>query len=653
MRFILIIALIAILPACTTVHKKEPQPAASSIKTELSKIEIDINTGSTKRAVQRLQKITTDHANTDAADDAHILLGNIYFKEGSFNDSYKSYISVINSEFFSPREVDASLGAANALHKLGRYDEALSLTANCLKKSALSPATLIEVHTLRYNIQAQLGDRLDALRSLVFLSENSPDKNKQERYKIKALEYVDSSLREEELKTVADNSNFSFVRSPALYRVATTYFEQRDYTRAEDYFRKIIDSSPDTDLAHNAKNFIEQIEARRRVSPFTIGVVLPISGKHAAIAQKTLRGLQMGLGITDNSPSDFKLAIIDSESNPDIARRAVERLVIEDSAIAIVGDLLSKTSEPVAQKADELGVPIIGLSQKAGLTKIGDNVFRNALTSAALVRELVKNSIEKYGMKRFAILYPNDPYGIEYANLFWDEVLSHGGQITAAQSYAAGEKDFRGAISRLVGTYYLEDRIDEYTNLVRTWFGEQKVITSRVTVPADILPPVIDFDAIFIPDGVKNLAQIASMLIYNDISGIRLLGTNIWNSSTLVSRGTTLIENSLFVDARSAVDDSLSTTPFFKSYLHTYKESPSVFESQAYDTGLALRRTIEGGARSRIALKEALSRIRNFVGTVGEISVTDDREFTRPLSLLTVKDGKIQVAEEPSSNIKN
>lgn len=648
------IALILVTQAgCSSVHKKDPLPASNDVKSELTKIEIDIGAGAHKKAIGRLENIAAKYADTDAADDAYIMLGKIHFEAAAYNESYKAYISVLNSEFYSPREIDASIGAAHALYKLGRYDEALSLTTNSLKKQPPSIATKIEIYSLRYNIQTQLGDRLDALRSLIFLSQEISDPAKKERYKIKALEFVESHLREEELKSVADDSFFSYVRSPALFRVATTYFEQRDYARAETYFHGVINNSPESDMAQSSKNYLEQIEARRRVSPFTIGVVLPLSGKHATIAQKTLRGLQMGLGLHDPSPSEFKLAVIDSAANTDVARRAVERLVIEDSTIAIVGDLLSKTAETVAQKADELGVPVIGLSQKSGLTQIGPNVFRNALTSAALVRELVQNSIEKYGMKRFAIIYPNDPYGAEYANLFWDEVLARGGQITAAQSYASGENDFQGAISRLVGTYYVEDRADEYTNLVRKWYGEQKVITSRVTVPTDLLPPITDFDAIFIPDGVKALGQIASMLVYNDISGVRLLGTNIWNSSSLVSRGTTLIENALFVDAQSAVDTSLSKTPFYKNYLRIYKEAPSAFESQAYDTGLALRTAIDSGSRSRVALREYLARIKSFSGTVGEISVNDDREFTRPLSLLTVKEGKIEVAKSPPGNLKN
>jgi branched-chain amino acid transport system substrate-binding protein len=315
--------------------------------------------------------------------------------------------------------------------------------------------------------------------------------------------------------------------------------------------------------------------------------------------------------------------------------------VIEDSVVAIVGDLVSRTAEPVAQKSDELGVANINLSQKSGLTDIGEYVFRNALTSEAQVRELVATAMDQYGMKRFAIMFPNDAYGVEFTNIFWDEVLSRGGQITAVQTYAPDEKDFAGVIRRLMGTYYLEDRQDEYAYVLKEWYSKQKRLTARVEPPDDLLPPIMDFDAIFIPDGVKALGQIASMLVYQGIGQTRLLGTNLWNTKELIDRGTKLSENSLFVDAKAAVDPSFSQSAFFREFKQVYGEDPTVFEAQAYDTGLILRRILTSGVNSRVALKDSLKELKEFSGAIGSVSVTEGREFSRPLVVLSNVEGQI------------
>ncbi|MGZ3721793.1 MAG: penicillin-binding protein activator, partial [Bdellovibrionales bacterium] len=361
----------------------------------------------------------------------------------------------------------------------------------------------------------------------------------------------------------------------------------------------------------------------------------------APVAQKTLKGLQLGLGIYGPERSQFKLAIVDSEGTPEGARHAVERLVSEDNVVAIVGSLLSKEATSVAQKAEELGVPSIALSQKSGLTEGASYVFRNSVTSEMQVRELVRLAMDQLGYKRFAILYPNDPYGVEYANIFWDEVLAHGGSISGAQPYSSAETDFRGPIRRLVGTYYVEDRKSEYEARVKEWFKKQKSLKGRNNPPDDLLPPVVDFDAIFVPDSPKALGQIAPMLAYQNITNVRLLGTNIWNSSELSRRGGKNVENAVFVDSNITSDPNFKTSKFFLEYKKVFGEEPGLFESQGYEVGLLLRQLIANGESTRVGLAQALTNIKQYQGVSGPMSMNSQRELVRPLIPLIVKQGAI------------
>lgn len=647
------ILLVLSLSGCSLVSKKDPAKAPPDVKKQLARAEIDMTAKAYSKALKQLKAITDRHADTDAADDAYIMMGQAYCAMNDYTNCYRSYIAVMDANVYSPREVDASIGAANALQKLGRFDEALSMTNRGLKVSNLSPEAKTRLYELRYQILQQTGDRLETLKALVRLSEDSAKEEQKHRYRIRATEIVESNLSEAELETVATDAGFGSVRAVALFRVGSAYFEQRDYNRAESYLSRLKGIDSNSDLTAQAQLILDQIEARRRVDPLVIGAVLPLTGKYANIGYKTLRGLQLGLGVAGNDSSSFKLAVIDSAGNADTARRAVERLVVEDSAIAIVGDITSKTAEAVAQKSDELGVPVVALSQKSGLTEMGQYVFRNALTSEAIVKELVRSAMVDHGMKRFAILYPNDAYGVEYANLFWNEVREHGGEIRGAQSYAPKGADLRGPIQRLVGDFYLEPRMDEYNYLLKDWYGKQKVITSRNAPPEDLLKPLVDFDAIFIPDNVANLGQVASMLLYQDVDKIRLLGTNLWNSEELVTRGTKLIENSLFVDATSSLGDGFKRTEFYRKFKETFGEEPSVFEAQAYDSALALRQVVVSGARSRTALRDALLGLRSFAGSAGPVSVLQNREFARPLAVLTVTGGQLSIVKPTVSTDKN
>jgi len=483
------------------------------------------------------------------------------------------------------------------------------------------------------------GDYLQALKEAVNFSVSSPTPQEQESFRLKSVEIVEGKLNQEQLEKVSRDSDFGFARGYALFRLGEYALEDRDKDRARKYFSNVGEFLPGSDLAVRAQDILSQLESSKFVESKTIGVVLPLTGKNAAIGQKALRGVEMGLGL--NTPgSGFRLAVMDSEGNPDSARRGVERLVKEDNAIAIVGSLLSKTAPAVAAKADELGVPTIGLSQKSGLTEIGPSVFRNALTSEMQVRYLVRTAMEDYGMKRFAIVYPNDPYGVEYTNLFWDEVLARGGTITSVQVYNPKETDFRFAIQRLVGTYYIEARADEYkARIAKKEENTEKKKSIRTSHEEEILPPIVDFDAVFIPDSAKAMGQIAAFLSFSGVKGVKLMGTNLWNTSGLAKRAGNFANSLIFVD--SFLPATAVHSRFVQEYKALYNEDPSLIEIQAYDSALILRQLVAQGAATRESLTRELSSLKKFPGALGTLNMSQDREIQRPLMALTLEKGEV------------
>lgn len=476
------------------------------------------------------------------------------------------------------------------------------------------------------------------LQDLVTKSVQAPDKQSQDTFRMQAIEIVENKLNDEQLEAVANGADFGYLRGHAMFHLAELSLENRDTSGAKKYFKGVIEYLPGSDLAIRSQEILNQMDALKNVSPQTVGVVLPLSGRNAPVGQRALRGLEMGLGLHIPG-SSFKLAVMDSEGNPDSARRGVERLVKEDNVIAIVGSLLSKTAPAVAAKSDELGVPTLALSQRSGLTEIGSTVFRNSLTSGMQVRTLVRTAMEDFGMKRFAILYPNDAYGVEFTNIFWDEVLARGGHITAVQSYSNKETDFRLVIQRLTGTYFGEARQDEFTLRLNELKHADKKRSARQSNLENVLPPITDFDAIFIPDSVKALGQISAMLSYSDVRNVKLLGTNLWNTKDVARRAGNFSNNLLFVD--SINPDSQDRSRFVMEYKSIYGEEPSLIEIQAYDAGLILRQLVASGASSREDLTRRLTSLERFPGSLGNLSMSAEREIERPVTALTIERGEV------------
>ena len=87
---------------------------------------------------------------------------------------------------------------------------------------------------------------------------------------------------------------------------------------------------------------------------------MPLTGKFSSYGKKALDAIL--LAAKSYSPfkdTNLQLVVEDSRSNPILAAHAVEKLVNEDHAMAIIGPLTWKESLFAADKAQELGVSVI------------------------------------------------------------------------------------------------------------------------------------------------------------------------------------------------------------------------------------------------------------------------------------------------------
>jgi ABC-type branched-subunit amino acid transport system substrate-binding protein len=294
----------------------------------------------------------------------------------------------------------------------------------------------------------------------------------------------------------------------------------------------------------------------------------------------------------------------------------------------------------MGKKAQELGVPLVALTQKEAVG--GDYVFNAALTPAMQVRELVRFATEKAGAKRFAVLSPTSKFGEEYANAFWDEVDRVGGSIRGYETYPENETDFRAYIDKIVGLAQTDARAHEVEELKLLKAATPVKTHSKKFDRMFDLKPIVDFDAVFIPDEPKVLGQILPTFAYRDVEKVLFLGINTWNSQELLARAGQFAEGSVFVDGYYAGAESPSSKKFMEEYRETYGSEPSLVEALAYDAANIVASLIrDGGAGSRSSLRDKIIGLRDFPGVAGKISYQEGR-LTKRLQFLTVKNGRIE-----------
>lgn len=378
-------------------------------------------------------------------------------------------------------------------------------------------------------------------------------------------------------------------------------------------------------------------------SPRSIGVLIPLSGRYAAIGTKVLKAITLGLGIFDKqSKYNFVIHVEDSGDTAEKALDGLNALVNQHKVALVLGPLLSKGIDMITLRAESLKVPLLTLSQYPGLP--GEYIHSAGLTPQLQSFELARYAIEKLGIKRFAILQPKDKFGDQYAQSFWDAVEKLGGKITGFEKYQPGETDFRAPIDSLTGRAYPKARQAELDALEAK--RKELNITKKTSKTAQYfeLAPIVDFEGVFIPDNPETLGQVLPTFAYRDVDQIKFLGVSTWNSKSLLDRVYQQVEQTYFVDALYLDSSRPMAQRFISQFTKNENTSPTSLDAMAFDAALiafeALKNVADQPTLARSQVNERIRNIRSIEGATGTLKYRDGA-FQRSLEFLTVRKRQI------------
>lgn len=443
---------------------------------------------------------------------------------------------------------------------------------------------------------------------------------------------VEQKLKEEELKKTVDVFGNQFPADLAWLRLAQI---TSDRDAANSYLKNFLARFPGHPQAAFARNTLDMAQQGRLVESQKIGVLVPLTGENAVYGEKILQGIMWAGGVFEKSGVEgggLQFLVRDSEPGPARVEQAIDDLVLREHVIAILGPLFPAESAAAAAKAKVYGVPLISFSQGEGLTGNNPYLFRNSVTKSRLVQALVRGAVGTVGITRLAILYPDHEYGKEMSKLFYQEVLKYPqATITAALPYPAGQKDFAKELKQLAGLEKIQQRPEQTCPPGATL----DYIANRKCRPSDQPAAQVDFQALFIPDGLAALHQIAPSLYYYDINGVMILGPNLWNTPRLLEgKSSRYLQGAMFADLFIPTS---SNAPFRQQWNERFGEEPDLFNALAVDSARLLIRALLAGASNRAQLRDRLADPGfRLDGVCGTVSFNQQGETTADLSLLLV-----------------
>jgi ABC-type branched-subunit amino acid transport system substrate-binding protein len=535
---------------------------------------------------------------------------------------------------------------ALAYYELSNHEQALKALLS-IEESALSTDNQAKVHILKAKNFKALSYYEKSLDEILYAIEKLQlDSKSQQTYfnfithLLEQIETKKNSIQI--LEKISNQHSNAKGNDLILFKLANLHLKNGSKEPAKLALEKLIAQHADSIYYTQAKDLLNITEAKSKEDASKIGVILTLSGKYGKVGQRSLQAIEMAFGIFDsNQKNNATLVVYDDEGLEEKAENAMNELYFKHNVIAIIGPVLSKLVEPSARKAELLQIPLLTLTQKEYQKKSQESfVFSLGLTPSMQSSELIEIA-KNLGITSYGIIGPNSNFGKEHIKAFWDTLDSKNLQVRAYETYSEDETDFRNVIDSMVGLNATQARLDEITqiNNLKNTVQNQLKFKSKKFLKMFQLKPIIDFQAVFIPDEPKNLGQILPTFAYRDVDKIQFLGINTWNSLELAVRAGNFAEGSIFVDGFFAESKKDKIQNFISRYKDLFKTNPTLIESVAFDAA-KIADYIAPIASTRIAFRDYLNQLNGFNGLIGPIKVENGKVF-KTLHHLTLKGGKI------------
>lgn len=225
-----------------------------------------------------------------------------------------------------------------------------------------------------------------------------------------------------------------------------------------------------------------------------VGAILPLSGNTAFIGEDMKRGLN--LGATPN----FRLQYEDSGGETKKMVSSYQKLVATDKpAIIIAAGTGVEALIPLAEK-DQIPL-MITVSSASDLPRQGEYIFRYFTNADNDAPTMAKYATSDLGLKKFAVIYVQDQFGIDYKDIFEKEVAKNGGSVVIADSYKYTDFDFKTQISKIKQT--------DYDVIYVIGLDYQLVPLIQQIKNADITKQILSTGTIATADNIKKLGKTA------------------------------------------------------------------------------------------------------------------------------------------------
>ena len=307
------------------------------------------------------------------------------------------------------------------------------------------------------------------------------------------------------------------------------------------------------------------------------------------------------------SDANIMFVPVDTHSTVEGAVAAVQGLV-DQGVPAIVGVGISTQLKEAFPIANESGVVAFSsISAAAGLSSIGDYVFRAGLATNLLNPSGVMATHEKLGYTKVATIYDAaDAYSTSSNEENTKALEAIGVEILTAETFQTGDTDFSTQLTSIMG-----------------------------------MAPEALFISALSPEMVQIIVQAREIGIPNSV---HLIVPDLTRDE--VQKAGAAADGAITFTNWSSTSDAPGNQVFVQNYRAKYGIEPEPWAAQSYATLYILANAIANAqSADSAAIRDALAQTMDFPTILGDFSFDANGEAMYDPIVLMVKDGELQLFE--------
>jgi branched-chain amino acid transport system substrate-binding protein len=338
-----------------------------------------------------------------------------------------------------------------------------------------------------------------------------------------------------------------------------------------------------------------------------IGAIAPVTGDRAEAGQSVWRSFQIAAEDINAKGGvlgkQIEIVLEDSKGDAKEAVELTKKLADDKTICAVLGPMTSAEAIACAPVFDEYELvelaPVASNNQYATMSPYS---FTLAGRQSAEMPYFVEKCLGGYcNAKSIGVIWVNDDWGVSSIESMKEACEQLGIEVTAAESFNAGEKDFTAVLTKIRQT-------NPEVLVLATQAAEGSLILNQVKAMGWEIPTV----------GVGAMYSDQVILLAGDMA-----------------EG--LIAPSCFFLS----EDDKPAWDYATRFSEEAGFYPTIHGPLSYDSVIVLAAAIEkAGSTDRNAIRDALTEVSGVEGLAGSYEFTEDGDIIRAYRVLKVQDGK-------------